>query len=184
MSGATTYSLVCEELVQHFESLHDGDLKVLGLQPKLCPAGYWTIGWGHVAIDPDTKKPLMDEDGRARALALFPALSLLEAKAILKQDLNRRLATVLKLVTVPLTQGQLDALVSFQFNTGSLPTSTLLSRVNAGRHEEAAAQFLRWNKARVDRKLVVLAGLTRRRNAERALYMGGDWTPFKSTQPR
>jgi lysozyme len=182
--SATTYSLACEELVQHFESLHDGDLKVIGLQPKLCPAGYWTLGWGHVAIDPATNNPLMGEAGRERALALYLSMSVLEAKALLKMDLNRRLSTVLKLITVPLTQGQLDALVSFQFNTGSLPTSTLLKYVNAGKHTEAAQQFLRWNKARVKGELVVLAGLTRRRNAERAQYMGSDWTFFKNTQPR
>ena len=34
------------EIVKHYESLHDGDLKKIGLQPKLCPAGIWTQGYG------------------------------------------------------------------------------------------------------------------------------------------
>lgn len=34
------------EIVKHYESLHDGDLKQIGLQPKLCPAGIWTQGYG------------------------------------------------------------------------------------------------------------------------------------------
>ena len=29
-------------LIKHFEGLHDGDLKKIGLQPKKCPAGIWT----------------------------------------------------------------------------------------------------------------------------------------------
>lgn len=66
-------------------------------------------------------------------------------------------------------QGQFDALVSFTYNLGarSLSTSTLLRKLNAGDYAGAADEFLRWNKAGGK----VLTGLTRRREAERALFL-------------
>ena len=39
------------ELIKEFESLHDGDLSIIGLQPKMCPAGIWTEGYGHAMRD-------------------------------------------------------------------------------------------------------------------------------------
>ena len=38
-------------LIKYFESLHDGDLTEIGLQPKMCPAGIWTEGYGHAIRD-------------------------------------------------------------------------------------------------------------------------------------
>jgi lysozyme len=75
---------------------------------------------------------------------------------------------VRSLVRVPLSANQLGALVSLAYNigTGALGTSTLLKRVNEGKTAEAAAQFARWNKAGGK----TLAGLTRRRAAEAALF--------------
>ena len=43
------------ELIKKWESLHDGDLKKIGLQPKMCPAGYWTEGYGNVIKDKSGK---------------------------------------------------------------------------------------------------------------------------------
>ena len=39
------------DLIKKWESLHDGNLKLIGLQPKMCPAGYWTEGYGNVIKD-------------------------------------------------------------------------------------------------------------------------------------
>jgi len=85
---------------------------------------------------------------------------------------------VLRLVKVPLTQGQFDALVCFAYNVGldddadtlaeGLGDSTLLRKVNAGDFSGAAAEFAKWNKN--DGK--VMLGLRRRRAAERALFIG------------
>jgi GH24 family phage-related lysozyme (muramidase) len=68
-----------------------------------------------------------------------------------------------------LTQNQFDALVSFTFNlgVGNLQTSTLLKLLNQGLMQEAADQFLRWNKAGGKE----VSGLTRRRIAERNLFL-------------
>ena len=73
-------------------------------------------------------------------------------------------ADVKRLVDVPLTQYQFDALVSFVFNLGSgaFGGSTLLKKLNAGDYSAVPAQLMRWNKAGGR----VLRGLTRRRQAE------------------
>ncbi|EKS7702377.1 lysozyme [Salmonella enterica] len=91
------------------------------------------------------------------------------ADRLLKTGLVGYENDVLKVVRVKLTQGQFDALVSFAYNVGSraLSTSTLLKKLNAGDIKGAADEFLRWNKAGGK----VLNGLTRRREAERALFL-------------
>jgi GH24 family phage-related lysozyme (muramidase) len=71
-------------------------------------------------------------------------------------------------VKVPITDDQFGALVSFDFNTGSLHKSTLLKKLNAGDYEGAANEFPKWNKAGGQ----VLRGLTRRRKSEQNLFLG------------
>ncbi|MGE4335348.1 MAG: lysozyme [Pigmentiphaga sp.] len=90
------------------------------------------------------------------------------AEELLREDVKRFEGYVDRLVKVPLTQGQFDALVSFTYNLGAanLSNSTLLRLLNAGIYADAALQFPRWNKAGGQ----VLAGLSRRRAAERALF--------------
>ena len=70
---------------------------------------------------------------------------------------------------MPVTQNQFDALVSFTYNlgAGNLRSSTLLKKLNAGDYAGAADEFPKWNKAGGKE----LAGLTRRRNAERDLFL-------------
>jgi GH24 family phage-related lysozyme (muramidase) len=91
------------------------------------------------------------------------------AERLLRTGLVSYESDVSKLVKVKLTQGQFDALVSFAYNLGPLPlsTSTLLKKLNTGDYACAADEFPRWNKAGGK----VLPGLTRRREAERALFL-------------
>lgn len=117
----------------------------------------WTIGYGWThPIDGKPVKPGMTIDQET-------------ADRLLKTGLVSYENDVLKLVRVKLTKGQFDALVSFAYNVGSraLSTSTLLKKLNAGDIKGAADEFLRWNKAGGK----VLNGLTRRRQAERALFL-------------
>ena len=72
-----------------------------------------------------------------------------------------------RLCPVPLTQGQYDALVSFSFNTGSVSVSTIRKKLLRGDYEGAANEFPRWVFAGGRR----LAGLVRRREAERILFL-------------
>ncbi|HGN9433924.1 TPA: lysozyme [Enterobacter hormaechei] len=119
--------------------------------------GVWTIGYGWT--QPVDGKPI-----RAGMMIKQEA-----AERLLKVGLVSYESDVSRLVKVSLTQGQFDALVSFTYNLGarSLSTSTLLRKLNAGDYAGAANEFLRWNKAGGK----VLNGLTRRREAERALFL-------------
>lgn len=92
-----------------------------------------------------------------------------QAEALLRKDIARFEKGVDDLVKVPLTQNQFDALVSFSFNLGlgNLKSSTLLRKLNSLDYAGAANEFVRWNKAGG----VVMKGLTRRREAEKALFL-------------
>lgn len=119
--------------------------------------GVWTIGYGWT--QPVDGKPI-------RAGMTIKQET---AERLLKTGLVSYESDVSRLVKVDLTQGQFDALVSFTYNlgAGSLSTSTLLRKLNSGDYAGAADEFLRWNKAGGK----VLNGLTRRREAERALFL-------------
>jgi lysozyme len=93
-----------------------------------------------------------------------------EGGALLLEDVAYAEHAVAHLVTVPLTQGRYDALVSFTYNEGAgrLQTSTLLKKLNAGNYAGAAGQFSVW----VYGGGVKLPGLIARRAAERALFVG------------
>ena len=120
--------------------------------------GVWTIGYGWT--QPVDGKPI-------RAGMTIKQET---AERLLKTGLVSYESDVSRLVKVGLTQGKFDALVSFTYNLGarSLSTSTLLRKLNAGDYAGAADEFLRWNKAGGK----VLNGLTRRREAERDLFLG------------
>lgn len=119
--------------------------------------GVWTIGYGWT--QPVDGKPI-------RAGMTIKQET---AERLLKTGLVSYESDVSRLVKVGLTQWQFDALVSFTYNLGarSMSTSTLLRKLNAGDYAGAADEFLRWNKAGGK----VLNGLTRRREAERALFL-------------
>lgn len=115
----------------------------------------WTIGWG--ATGP----------GIARGVLWTQA----QCDARLEQDLARYGAEVAEaLAGAPTSQHQFDALVSFHYNTGAIGRATLTRLHRAGEFAAAAVQFARWNRAGGS----VLAGLTRRRAAETALYRGAE----------
>lgn len=126
------------------------------LRRYLCAAGKPTIGVGHLILPSEN---IPDEITRD------------ESRRLLKRDLQRFESAVLRLVKVPMTQAQFDALVSFSFNlgAGALKASTLLRLMNAGDYSGAAREFPKWNKAGGR----VIRGLTLRRLAEQAVYQGG-----------
>lgn len=138
------------DLIKSFEGLF---LKVY-LDPVKIP----TIGYGTI----------MYPNGKKVTMADAP---ITEAQAVeyLTHEVNEKAAGVEKLVKVPLNDNEFGALVSFSYNVGTqaLGSSTLLRLLNAGKKAEAAEQFLRWDKAGGK----VLAGLTRRRKAERELFL-------------
>jgi lysozyme len=86
------------------------------------------------------------------------------------QEIHRELHKVIK---VDLSDRQLSALASISFNVGidSIKSSTLVAKINAKDYPGAADEFLRWDKANLQGTLVQMPGLTRRRVAERQLFL-------------
>ena len=137
------------ELIKRFESL--------ALDAYVCPAGAWTIGWGHTAgVEPGMR---ITEQHAEELLGLDI------------EDVERNLPSAIR---APLTQGQHDALVSLCFNLRGGPRQLpkvapkLVSKINSGDYAAAALEFLDINRANG----TVLPGLTRRREAERELFLG------------
>lgn len=118
-----------------------------------CPAGVWTIGYGHTAgVQPGDRLPSQEA-----------------AKALLKKDLAKYGGYVNDcvkkgLITFPLTQNQFDALTSFCYNCGNGSLQKLVSGRDAA---TIAAKMLLYNKGGGK----VLSGLTRRREEERSLFI-------------
>ena len=117
-----------------------------------CPAGWWTIGYGHVLRLGEA--PMVLDEAAAQAL--------------LTEDVSRVEKAMLRLIRTPLTQPQWDALVSFTYNlgAGALQRSRLRQLVNRGEHPAVPAELMRW----VWGGGRILPGLIRRRAAEAALY--------------
>ncbi|MCS4250600.1 lysozyme [Pseudomonas sp. BIGb0164] len=108
--------------------------------------------------------------GATRGITSGMTITNEQAERMLMNDIGRFEPEIERLVKVPLNQAQWDALMSFTYNLGAanLSSSTLLKLLNAGDYASAAEQFPRWNKAGGQ----VLAGLTKRRLAERAMFLG------------
>lgn len=121
--------------------------------------GTITIGYGHTTA------------AGAPSVYAGQSITKLQADDILASDLRAVEAEVNRLVKVPLNQNQYDALVSFHFNTGSLGRSSLLKSLNQGDYKGAANGFMLYTKGRVGGQLVPMAGLTRRRTEEKALFL-------------
>ena len=136
------------DLIKHFEGCE--------LKAYKCPAGVWTIGYGHT-------KGVQEGDEWSED----------HADHMLQVELEEYEGYVDKYVTAPLGQNQFDALVSWTYNLGggNLSASTMLKVLNAGEYDEVPNQMLRWNKAGGK----VLEGLTRRRQAEADMFCGKEW---------
>lgn len=139
-----------------------------GYFPKayLDPIGVLTIGWGHT-------------NHHEPKFSAGEVWSREKCEEVFRSDMKLFENEVKRLVKVPLTQGQFDALVSFTYNCGggNLAKSSLLRKLNAGDYEGAAQQFQYWNKAGGR----VLPGLTRRRAAEALMFR--DTRPISKPDP-
>lgn len=138
------------ELIKQFEGL--------SLTPYVCAGGIKTIAWGNTYYPNGKKVTLQD-----------PKITPQQADEILKHALITYEKAVDSFCRDDISQSNFDALVSFAYNlgTGALQKSTLIKKVNANPKDVTIAdEFLKWNKANGR----VLAGLTRRRQAEANLY--------------
>ena len=123
------------------------------LKPYQDEAGYWTIGWGHLIVEGENFSEITSE----------------RADAILEVDLLQAESAVERLISVPLTDNQFAALVSFTFNLGpgALERSTLRKVLNRGEYQAAAEEFPKWCYAGGHKS----AGLLKRRLEEGTLFL-------------
>lgn len=138
-------------LAKHFEGFHRVPKADPGkAHPYVCPAGYWTIGYGHLC-NPQ-----------------HPPINEAEAEDYLAHDLLSALSATLRYCPVLATEseGRLAAIVDFTFNLGAgrLQTSTLRRRINQRHWVASANELRRW----VYGGGRVLPGLVSRREAEAA----------------
>jgi lysozyme len=140
-------------------------------KPYRCPAALWTIGVGHVLYPEQGKLTMAERLNFPLKIEHFRIFSKEEVDEILKADLARFIRGVSRYCPVIVSQGQLDALVSFAFNVGlgALQRSTLRQKHNRGDYEGAANEFLKYTRGGGK----ILPGLVKRRNDEKALYLGG-----------
>lgn len=127
------------------------------LKSYQCSALRWTIGYGNTFFEDGTPVVAGNAITQQKAEQLFEIIA------------NEFSAKVAKLVTLKVNENQFGALTSFAYNCGiaNLQKSTLLKKVNSNPNDPSIkAEFLKWNKASGK----VLAGLTRRREAEANLY--------------
>jgi len=140
------------KLMHHFESCR------LKAYPDPATGGDpWTIGWGETGAHVYKGMVITQE----------------QADLMFENRLQREFEPgVQAAITSGCSQRQFDALVAFAFNVGlgNLRSSTLLRMHNAGRYEDAAQQFNRWDKAAGK----VMKGLQRRRHAEKCVYQGSE----------
>lgn len=145
----------CVKLVQSFEGCEkkQGNGTFNAYPDPASGGDPWTIGWG--TTGPDVKRGVNWTQQQCDDRFI--------------QDLNKFGQSVAAAIGgAATTQHQFDAMVSFSYNVGigNLKSSTLLKKHQAGDFAGAANEFARWNKAQGK----VMAGLTRRRAAEAALY--------------
>lgn len=144
LSAAGLYSLLAEEGVRNTAYLDVANI------PTICVGHTKGVKLGDIASDEVCQE-------------------------LLRKDVHAAEAAVKASVKVPITQGQFDALVSLSFNIGAdaLRNSTLIRKLNASDCAAAAAEFSRWNKAKVRGVLRPVEGLTKRRANERKTFEQG-----------
>lgn len=140
-------STECRDLIKKFEGCRLAAYKDI--------VGVWTIGYGHTGPDVSMGRVISKES----------------ADALLEKDIADVCKAIEPYVKVTTTQSEWDALVAFVFNVGigHFRSSTLLVRLNEGNSKAAAEELLKWNKAGGR----VVAGLAKRRIAERELFLKG-----------
>ena len=157
------------EIIKSFEGIEDGDPTTINLDPYLDPVGIWTIGWGHAIAWHGVF--LKGEGYKEFAYSLYKGgITIEQAEILLKADVYKACVSISYWVRVPLTDNQFSALVSWEFNTGSLSKSTLLQELNLKHYDAVPIEMKRWVKGTVKGKKVILPGLIRRREAEARLW--------------
>jgi len=153
------------DLIKQFESLHDGDLSIIGLQPKMCPSGIWTEGYGRAMRD-DNGNFIKGSVNKKLSYSRITINNVEQAQKALLEDLVIFERIVASKIKILLTQNQFDSLVSYTYNTGG--SDTLFKLINKKAEE---AQIKKWFETKyITGEGKVLSGLIKRRKAESILF--------------
>lgn len=152
-------------LIKHFESLHDGDLKQIGLQPKMDPIGIWTEGYGRAMRD-DKGNFIKGIENKQLAYSRISIHTEAEALLALAQDLIPREHIVAQNIKVPINENEFSALVSYVYNTGG--SGTLYNLINKKALPKEIATWIEQHYITADG--IIQKGLILRRKAESNLY--------------
>jgi lysozyme len=153
------------DLIKFFEGLHDGDLSIIGLQPKMCPAGIWTEGYGRAMRDKNNKF-IKGIENKKLAYSRITIRTEAQAEIALKEDLKTFERIVIRKTGIPLRQNEFDALVSQTYNTGG--SDTLFRLINTRAKSQDIKNWL--ETTYITANGIQLAGLVARRKAESKLY--------------
>ena len=152
-------------LIKHFEGLHDGDMKQIGLQPKMDPIGIWTEGYGRAMRD---KKGnfIKGLANKKLAYSMQTIKTELEATKALANDVRVFENIVGRKITIELKPNEFDALVSHTYNTGG--SNTLFSLINKKASKE---EIHKWFTTKyISAGGIILKGLIERRRLEAKLF--------------
>ena len=166
-----------EQLIKHYESLHDGDLREIGLQPKMDPLGIWTEGWGAVIYDANNRM-IKGYANKAVAYKFAKIKTEADAQIDLITKVSRIRANVLTIINpnIGLKQHQIDAIIDFAYNcgVGSCKSSSAVRLINTG-DLNGVENLIKWNKGYGKTgELIELPGLTARRKSEIHLFKTGE----------
>ena len=152
----------CISMIRHHEGVR--------FRAYRCPAKLWTLGVGHVLYPLQGRLPLDQRQDFQLQAQDDRTFTTEEVDGILRNDLARFERGVTTLCPISLTQGQFDSLCSFSFNCGlgTLQRSTLRQKLLRGETEDAAQELLKY----VIGGGRVLPGLVKRRQDERAVFLG------------
>lgn len=153
------------KIIKNFEGLHDGS-KAAGLQPQNDGAGIWTEGWGRAMRDSRGNFLRVGSTSLQEAIRRSTIANVVQADAALCEDLSPIEHLVAKQFTVPLSQNQFDALVSFYYNTGG--SSTLRNLINSGAPKSVVYNW--WISHYITGQGIPMKGLVKRRKMEADLF--------------
>jgi len=155
-------------IIKHYESLHDGDLKVIGLQPKMDPVGIWTEGWGHAMVN-SKGKFIIGPKYKAVAYAASRITTIEQAQKQLEIDVKPVNLLIARKIAVKLTDYQLEALQAFYYNCGYSETlTTLINTKSADLYKWWTTHYVTGQGSKIP-----LNGLVYRRKTEATLFTTG-----------
>ncbi len=154
------------QLVSHYEGLHDGDLRTIGLQPKMDPVGIWTEGFGRAMTKGG--KFIKGSANKQLAYSLQTIKTIEDANKALIEDLKPFQLIVDRKIKIKLNEAQNAALVSHFYNTGG--SSTLCDLVNTKSNDI----YDWWCSHYITGQGIPLKGLKLRRQTEALLFTTGE----------